>query len=286
MPKPIPKEETRTLAEIQAQYQLERHWAEKIKLAPQQQRKGLYSQAYQSLNQVISNNPQLTKKTKATQRKQTLALQFALLNPFLNSASSFLEIGAGDCTLACELSKSVSKVIAVEASHESVKGVKIPSNLDLLICDDFELPLQDSSIDLAFTCHVIEHFHPQDALIHLNEMRRILKPGGKYICITPNSLYGPHDVSKYFDDSPCGLHLKEYSFSTLGAAFRKSGFRTIRRLKGIGTAAEPCRLWKTMIVEKSLGLIPAKLRERLLTDAGYREPFRPLEQVILCAEKQ
>ena len=51
-----------------------------------------------------------------------------------------------------------------------------------------------------------------------------LKPGGKYICITPNRLTGPHDVSKYFEDVATGFHLKEYSLAELRALFAEVGF--------------------------------------------------------------
>ena len=55
-------------------------------------------------------------------------------------------------------------------------------------------------------------------------MRTALAAGGRYICITPNRLSGPHDISRYFDDVASGLHLKEYSIAELAAAFAAAGF--------------------------------------------------------------
>jgi SAM-dependent methyltransferase len=73
----------------------------------------------------------------------------------------------------------------------------------------------------------MEHLHPEDAAEQLRNIYRVLKPGGRYICITPSKLSGPHDVSKYFDDEPTGFHLKEYSTGELAAVFRIAGFQEI-----------------------------------------------------------
>jgi hypothetical protein len=57
----------------------------------------------------------------------------------------------------------------------------------------------------------MEHLHPEDALEQLQKIRRTLARGGVYVCITPNRVNGPHDVSGLFDDEARGLHLREYS---------------------------------------------------------------------------
>lgn len=57
----------------------------------------------------------------------------------------------------------------------------------------------------------MEHLHPDDAYEQLQEIYNALIPGGIYICITPNRLSGPHDVSQYFDSIATGFHPKEYT---------------------------------------------------------------------------
>jgi hypothetical protein len=56
----------------------------------------------------------------------------------------------------------------------------------------------------------------------------VLVPGGAYICVTPNRLSGPHDISRYFDKVATGFHMKEYSIRELEATFRKAGFADVR----------------------------------------------------------
>jgi predicted SAM-dependent methyltransferase len=51
----------------------------------------------------------------------------------------------------------------------------------------------------------MEHLHPDDAFEQLKQIYTALTPGGLYICTTPNRLTGPHDVSKYFDETAAGF---------------------------------------------------------------------------------
>ena len=70
----------------------------------------------------------------------------------------------------------------------------------------------------------MEHLHPDDAVDQLKNIYNALVNGGKYICITPNRLTGPHDISKYFDNVATGFHLKEYTVTELSGLFREVGF--------------------------------------------------------------
>jgi hypothetical protein len=75
---------------------------------------------------------------------------------------------------------------------------------------------------------LMEHLHPDDAMEQLRSIADALRPGGRYICITPNRLTGPHDISAGFDDEARGFHLREYTYRELACAFRRAGFRRVR----------------------------------------------------------
>jgi hypothetical protein len=113
-------------------------------------------------------------------------------------------------------------------------------------------------------------------------MRRVLRPGAPYVCVTPNRLLGPHDVSRHFSDVPRGLHLAEYGHRELARALRAAGFRRVRVLRGLGRPATPWPLLPYAAAEALLALLPARPRRRLL-GAGRTAPFRRLEQVKLAA---
>jgi SAM-dependent methyltransferase len=117
-------------------------------------------------------------------------------------------------------------------SHEITKDVELPANVELIISDGSSIPVPNNSIDLAYSDQLMEHLHPDDAIEQLQNIYRSLAPGGRYICITPNRLSGPHDVSRYFDDVATGFHLKEYTLSELSGIFRSVGFRRLQVLVG------------------------------------------------------
>jgi ubiquinone/menaquinone biosynthesis C-methylase UbiE len=87
--------------------------------------------------------------------------------------------------------------------------------------------LDDDSVDFVYSNQLMEHLHPDDAREQLREIRRILKRGGRYFCITPNANSGPHDISMFFDSQATGFHLKEYSYGSLAHEMRMAGFESV-----------------------------------------------------------
>ena len=77
--------------------------------------------------------------------------------------------------------------------------------------DGFDLGVDAGSIDVIYSNDVVEHLHEEDMLEQTSSIRRALTSGGVYVCVTPNRLSGPHDVSKHFSDKAEGFHLREYT---------------------------------------------------------------------------
>jgi len=51
-----------------------------------------------------------------------------------------------------------------------------------------KLPYKSNSVDLCYSEHFIEHLWPNELVNHLNEVFRILKPGGRYRVVVPSAL--------------------------------------------------------------------------------------------------
>jgi SAM-dependent methyltransferase len=132
------------------------------------------------------------------------------------------------------------------------------------------MPVADGSIDVAFSNQLMEHLHPEDAEAQLRAICRSLVPGGVYFCITPNRLYGPCDVSQYFDDVATGLHLREYSARELRALALAAGFSRVRFYAGGRGCMAPVPYRVVAAFESLLESLPSRLRRRLAGSAPAR----------------
>ena len=68
--------------------------------------------------------------------------------------------------------------------------------VDLLLDLRRQLPFRDSSVEHCYSEHFLEHLYPEEARFHLQEVRRVLKPGGVYRIVVPA---GIHFAKKYLE---------------------------------------------------------------------------------------
>jgi hypothetical protein len=105
--------------------------------------------------------------------------------------------------------------------------------------------------------------HPGDALIQLYGIYGCLKKRGKYICITPHRFKGPSDISKYFDNSPKGLHLKEYTNIELYRLFKKVEFSKIQYILRIKGKYYRIPIYPSLLVEHFLASFKHQNRKKM-----------------------
>ena len=279
MLRPIPPSEPRGPELLRRHYEIEKELARRLREAPAEDRRRLYAEVYDAFYRL----PDLPVDDPEG-RRRTVELQARALEPYLSPESVFLEVGGGDGALARALAPRVRRVYAVEASAEAAAGVDWPANAELRVADASRLGLDDGTVDLAYSCHFLEHLHPDDAAVHAAEVRRVLIPGGRYVVVTPSRLWGPHDISRYFDREPTGFHLREYTHGDLAELFLGAGFGRVEALAGIGRPLARRALWPCRLAEGVLGRLPFALRRAVMDAVGRfgDEPFRPLEQVIVA----
>lgn len=254
----------RTTERLRVHYELEKQLALRLKEAPTHERPKLYTKVYDQLFQEISDHPQLAKKLSPQVRQRAVRAQLCLFSRFLTPDTVFLEIGAGDCALSCAVAPRVKKVFAVDVSPEITAGVRLPANAELLILQSgTDLPLPSESVTLAYSYQLMEHLHPDDAQAQLESLYRVLKPGGKYVCVTPNRLSGPHDISCYFDDVATGFHLKEYTVTELSDLFLAVGFGKISFYAGGKGVYIRFPLFLVRTFEKVLARVSPVLRKKI-----------------------
>jgi len=263
---------------VREHYEIERELADKLRNSKPDDRQKLYSEVYDEFYRRVPNHPQLVQKMSADETRRAIAKQMRVLGRFLDRESIYLEVGPGDCALAMHVASRTNKVYAIDVSAEISKTKKTPENFELIVSDGTSIPVDEESVDIAYSNQLMEHLHPDDATKQLKNIYHALKPGGKYICATPNRLSGPHDVSYYFDDVATGFHLKEYTIGELRALMRSVGFRKFRYYAA-GRLRLPVRLVES--IEWLVEHLPGRLSKKV----GRFRPMRILLGLTLVGVK-
>ena len=94
----------------------------------------------------------------------------------------FMEIAAAGYELALRAAGYVERVYAIDVSGRLLRGVLVPCNLRLVLCDGVRIPVPVASIDVAWSGDFVDRLHPDDAREHLVAVRRSLADGGEYLC--------------------------------------------------------------------------------------------------------
>lgn len=104
-------------------------------------------------------------------------------------------------------------VTSIDISPEAALAARRSGDFGFLRfvrADATRLPLRDGAIDLYACFETIEHVEEDEAL--LREARRVLVPGGRFLCSTPNrDLLSPGLTIRDRPANP--YHVREYSIS-------------------------------------------------------------------------
>jgi len=255
---------------LREHYLVERELADRLRAASPEERKTLYSEVYDELFRRVPHHPQLLWKEDEAQARARVERQLRLLQRFLRPGETFLEIGAGDCSLSQVVATQARTVYAVEVSDEITRGLELPANLQIVISDGASIPVPPGSVNLAYSNSLMEHLHPDDAREQLANVFEALAPGGRYLCVTQDRLAGPHDVSRHFDRMATGFHLKEYTVGELAGLFSEVGFRRLRLYVGGRGRYLGTRLAPVTATEAGLSALPYAPRRK----AAGLMPFR------------
>ena len=281
MPEKIPRDEKRTLEQLKEQYEIEKELAARLRNASKAERQYLYNALYDELYSRVSHHPRLTRRQDEKTTRKVIYGQMQLLGRYLKPDTVFMEIGPGDCSLSFEVAKQAKKVYAVDVSTEATGTLDFPPNCELVITDGCSIPVPENSVSVAYSHQLMEHLHPDDAFEQLRNIYRALCPGGVYICITPNGITGPHDISQYFDDVPTGFHLKEYTLSGLYDLFYATGFSKVNAFVALKQfyLKNPALIFKSC--ESFLEALPASSRKKVARTL----PFRKLLKIRVVGTK-
>lgn len=264
---------------LRAHYEIERELAARLRASRQEERGALYGEVYTELFARLPDHPQ--HKADPEKRRRNTAIQVAFLCTLLPPAAVFVEVGCGDAAVTHSIAAHVQEAVGIDVTGTLIDHAAAPINFRFVRTDGTNLPLADGMADLVYSNQLMEHLHPDDARQQLQEVIRVLRPSGRYVCSTPNRLTGPHDISCYFDHEPQGLHLREYDHASLAQMFQDAGFQSARAVVAVKGRRMILPVGPVSLVERLLAGLPRNMQMRL-TSLG---PVRNMAGVILIGQK-
>lgn len=280
-PHPRVSTESRSMERLHTHWEIERELADRLRNATREERTALYGDVYDELFRRVPDHPQVLGRANQDVRRAATARELSLVHRFLPRDGVFVEIGAGDCALSLSVAPHARRVCAVEVSREIAQVTAPPANFELVITDGRSIPVPPGSVDLAYSNQLMEHLHPDDAAEQLQNIVAALRPGGRYICLTPNRLLGPADISMYFEDEVAsGFHLREYSNRELESLMRTAGFGSVDVLVTLGGRARAVPMPPMRVLESAFERLPRATRRRLKHVKVVRKALCPGGGVI------
>ncbi|MDR1975122.1 MAG: class I SAM-dependent methyltransferase [Bacteroidales bacterium] len=157
----------------------------------------------------------------------------------ISSKSLLVDVGTGPGTFLFMLNKQLPNIICegvdissnqIEFAQNKTDELQL-SNLKFIKVDNEKLPYADNSVDIVTTVEVAEHLLPYQAMKTAVEVKRILKPNGKWIVTTPNyrSLWPIIEVGLNFF-SPVKYqeqHISKFTPNSLVKFVESGGFDVI-----------------------------------------------------------
>jgi len=110
---------------------------------------------------------------RLARRERDAERELKQLRSRLDLHSVFLEIGAGDCTLARRAAGYVERVYAIDVSEDIMGRLGGPPNLVRVVHDGVRIALPEAAVDVAFSRQLV--------ISQLAGICHALKDGGKFI---------------------------------------------------------------------------------------------------------
>jgi SAM-dependent methyltransferase len=148
----------------------------------------------------------------------------ALLQGELRAGERVLDLGCGAGDFLAVIRDAGASPVGVEIAQAAVERARtvVP---DVRLLEDGVIPAAHGEFDLVWCSEVLEHI--PDVAEALNEVRRVLAPGGRLLITVPRTgvwarlLFGA-------DFDPLGQHVRFFTRRSLAATLEATGFGEVR----------------------------------------------------------
>ena len=172
------------------------------------------------------------------------------LEELVDPSATFLDVGAGAATKGTryDYRGRVGTMIGVDPDPR-VADNPLLDEAHVLTPPEYRLPIADGRVDVAFSTYVLEHV--ADPATFCAEVARVLKPGGRFLAVTPNRRHyvpviaalTPHRFHQFMNRSTRGVAEEE----TFPTHYRMNTPAALRRaFEAAGMTAEWVEVSETM----------------------------------------
>jgi SAM-dependent methyltransferase len=212
--------------------------------------------------------------------RDPVAVLLSALDSYVRPDSDVLDLGAGAGKNRYDLKGRVHSIVGVDPDPRVVHNPLLDRGV---VATTGPLPFENDSFDLVFSIYVLEHVNKPVELVE--EIRRVLRPGGIFLALTPNRYHyvpliasvTPTSFHKWLNKGR-GREIEDtfptvYRMNTRRALLRYfAGFQCVR-LETFEVAPNYLRFWTPAFL---LGAF----YERIVNRFGWLAPIRVN---ILCA---
>ena len=167
----------------------------------------------------------LARKSIANAMKLSLDLRQLINEP---STPKFLDLGCGFGSASILATRDGLEVYALHIDKRQLlweRNLKSNLGISLVVADGQALTFQDSTFDVVYCCHALEHV-PDDSNV-LIEIHRVLKRDGIFLLSTPNKFNLSSKFRRKLKRQSTFIsreHLREYDRDQISERLQKFGF--------------------------------------------------------------
>lgn len=153
--------------------------------------------------------------THEPKRAATWRIICGYLQRFLPPEARVLEIGAGYCAFINQIDAREKHALDLYPGFVEFAARDVRTRVGS--CDDLSAFASDQ-FDTVFASNLLEHLTREQLHATLEGVRRVLKPGGRFLVVQPNFRYA---YREYFDDY---THLQIFTHRALADLLAAHGF--------------------------------------------------------------